>query len=1457
MLKGSPSKVPEHRQPKLAQRDRQFEHGSSGSQGGDRGNEYQAAWMTLACLNGVYSQQQILQEIILEGSHEPFDDIEIRTVGGGYTFFQSKHRDKSGSDNITIAELVKLPPPKNSGTKDSAAFSLAKYFRGMMKEYAKGNDITTINFIIGVSAGFSKRFKKKNADKKYVGLEDDTWTTTGILQDLPEGNVDPLLSQIRFSDHTQSSIVQFVATKHPGSKAPSYTRFSDDFINNIGLTPSQIILRTKIFDAIKSFIVREKEAAWVTDDMQGRPEYYINLFLQYLQLWINQPKLEVLMSVVTYSLEKNFGMGVERIHHHFFDDVKRSSDRKSLSMDLDTIQERLRSARGAVLAEVLQVRTSDYAEEHLVGKIAIKDFYASQPLTDFLDNKAQHVCLLNSSSPQELKYLAGALMFQGDFKWCLIHGQTHPLFHEHMTDGYIEHGIEDLLLTEKFQFIIIDEAEALLDTDYGQRQLALLCNTKQTKIILISHSSRVDELQGLLQIPRVIVSNPQVALVQEQIAQIVNDMIVLKPNIATLNRRLLDVNNAIAQCSSLAAVLARPSILASFARDLCGAGGPAEIVPDAFQVPHYHPVPMPVRQPYYRISEMISNACVAQIHVENISLDQIEIFTKLVPDNARMSEDGKTLYLLTERGQGTLYVKCNPKLGESIVEVTGFSHDHERTKINCQLDVPAEGFLKKSKEMNADLLGYPDSPLRTLLVADYGMGKTSLYKHLFASWLQQRNLQDVYEWVIPCQLPSIAELVNQDAPLVTIILQQLINASLLEGPVSVWLRASLNHALENGNLLLLLDRWDEVDKTQFEAMNTWLVDLPRTINYIVFSRPHAAPELMVKFHQRVALSLFTWEDIERYIQAYFNNDDFRNKLFDWLGHGGNEEVVDILERPLHLRLLVEALTRYFLIFNSAVTDDEKAEVESQAPWNDGALYRVKLYQMIIQEQLRKYLISQCGEGSLANGQDMKLIALFTQAHQLRLREIGFQLIFDKEPVKLISAIDDQLLLDELYRIGIIDSSSAKRGEIKFVYRIFSEYFAALYLLNGLLRGEGDFLFQQVIDLIQTNGVFYRYEEVWRILGELIRYGEPFLNYPGIGKSEDVFAHWPILCGDDEFASYYSYLEQCLNGADYKERYDYRKVSDPNWFQASDEEEEEEYRPAPMAVSRVALLKEARGTKQWASSTVRQLIGHGQMTESWLAYFYHKTDCTAHATEEKIDKDIAPSLKNLKNKVNEFKWPEKDCNGYWDVDVYLPSVGHMHPRIFLMGAAYFIHRISNKNSIYYNSQVAVVASRVIERLTKNKLDGNNSYRIYYTMLSTWLSHPYLINGLNAPIENFISTVLNRIFHTIKSENKKLQFLSINALYGLAMVFKLRLSSEAIDDDTMRLTIRAPAGKIHYQYEVTTDRFDLMQRQLNALKAETDFGQQKLVEFCLDGKDLERIPVVELPEAMAELAISPRP
>lgn len=1425
MQNGTPTKVSDKN--KVSVGTRQLTHGSTGSQGGDRGNDYQALWMTLACLNAIYSPEPNLREIILEGSHEPYDDVEMRKIDGSFTFFQSKHRDRSSSNNITIAELT---APATG--KKTTAFSLPKYFKGMMAEYEKGTDLDKVNFVIGVSANFSGRFKQ---DDEYVILEENTWTTEGILQRVEEQTIDPLLCNIAIRGESVRSISDYLAKKHPSVK-PVYVRFSDDFIAGKNLTHNQRILRRLIMDALNT----------VASKLTKKPPKSRALFLRKLQFWINQPKLEVLQDIVRYSLNENFSTGIDTIHQQLFTVMKKSAQRGSKSFSIDDIMTHLKAARGVCLAQQLRVHDDLYQEAHLMRLIATKGCLVNKELLSFISSKENYTSIITSKDYNNLKYtVAATLKIYADGnlsndEWCIVNANTKPIYHQHQVKGYIDHGIEDLVSSQQIKIIALDNVGSLLLTDQGRQQLLNLSQKNKVKLILLCDFADLPVLMAEMPHAMLIHSNrdyldppDMISLVQQTASE---------HKYVTVYNGLTRDAITMAEKPWLQKVICSPthlkSFILSYSRDETGSSA------DQFAVAHYQAMPLPDYQPYYNISDLLDNAGVEKLCLWDVPASVQQYFFD-EKKGFRYSKNKKHLYMSMNSGTGTLYLEHYPQKGKDCVLVTGYnaSDEAEEQAINSWSCVVATGFKKNAHHIEPKtLLAASDGPQRSLIVADYGTGKTSLQKYFFNYWLQQSDKS--YFFAIPCQLCQVVEGVQQQHTHLEIMLDQLQRQGLLSSNEPEWLRGALESALTEGGIILLLDQWDELHHSQYALMDDWLKALPQGVSFILTSRPHAVNHLSVSFHHRLSLDLFGWDNIVAYIQAYFHDieDGFVTRLLEWLEEGEAEHITDILSRPLHLTLLLHALQPYTEQYRNA--PDKQAVLDS-IPWYQESLYRTKLYQIIIRQQLNKYLTIQLGATLLPRLSGCSAIQMLTQTHQIFLRQIAFKLIFDEAPISLVTSIDEALVIQELYDLGILADRHAEADGIKFVYRIFSEYFAAQYLLNALLRGKDDFVCKHAIEIITKYADNPEYEQIWRVLGEMIRYGEPLLNHHA--TAIDEFKAFSCL-ESDLLGSYFCYIDHCLRGKPFTYRYDYEVTHGAIWFDNDVEDEQEqgnhvvEDDEQPVEKRDEFLfnhLLQAQASKRDASKTINKLVSRGLMTDAWLYCFYYKGLTEKVLIEKKagvckqLRETIPRTLENLKQKVEKMKWPEEAWGNYWDVDVYMPIIKSMHPQLFLMGAAYFIHRVENKNNVYYNSQIPSTSIGVLAELLKHPLD-EDSNRLFYMMVLIWLRKPTMISTHNTYSKGFVPRLLDKIFTTLESHQQDLQLLSINTLFALSRVFNLRLNAEE-HTDNCHLCVKAPENTM-YHYEVSQESYRLLSQQLSGLRSRTDFNEQRLVRFELDGSNL---------------------
>lgn len=503
---GSPTTVP-FSQDNDSDSSRQLEHGTHDAKGGDDGNEYQAMWMTLACTNALYQQRlqpnaPKVREIILEGSREPFDDIEIRKKDDSLTLFQSKHRNVKGSGNILISELVKDPDGKivkdsdktEKKVKDAAPFSLLKYFRGMMKIINSNVIVEKTRFILCASAPFSTIYTNEHQ----INLGKNFWETSGILQDIEEERLESLLANIIYHDNNKTIRSYFEGK----NIKPKYVRFSDKFVND-KLTGDAKQLRNYLWETLDTFINKNRKAKnkWVTWKEKENNEK-IALFFRNLQWWIEQPKLTHLDEVVKHQLRCNFQLAADDIQNDILKAIRQSSEKSEESLVVKNIEGFFRCARGRVLAKYLAVESFKYKKRYYLDSFMSATSTQNQ-LTQFLESKI-NVGVISCKNNEDLKFFVHTALSQhyGHLKpfgenWLIVHAQTAPIYDcDKVSKKEFNHEPEDLIDSKSFDLIVLDSAEILPESAYGNQMLVnLLTRIKKgdtsTKLILIS-SPNVD-----------------------------------------------------------------------------------------------------------------------------------------------------------------------------------------------------------------------------------------------------------------------------------------------------------------------------------------------------------------------------------------------------------------------------------------------------------------------------------------------------------------------------------------------------------------------------------------------------------------------------------------------------------------------------------------------------------------------------------------------------------------------------------------------------------------------------------------------------------------------------------------------------------------------------------------------------------------------------------------------------
>lgn len=1345
---------------------REFQsHGPHGSQGGEAGNEQQTYWAVLAASNAVFAAEQtgqaIIKEMILEGPHEPFDDVEIIKADGSYTLFQSKHRDTKGSsNNITFTQLFERPG-KGEEAQKSAPFSLLKYFKGMMSP-AQVNVALQRRYILAVTANLGNNFyTPKEEGKRHISLPAHTWTSTGVLRDLTDAEKDSLLTTV-YSRAGNKPLSEFLS---PVEK-PQYMAFSQAFIDNTLQDPSFVLFRNYIFSKFNAFLndERGKAETWVSWP-QADDDVKIKLFLTQMQLWLNQPKVNRLKEIIQQALKLNFNMGFTDIEHCFYAAIKNSANKHEKSLVINDIVAFLKRARGGVLSRYLGVLSNEYQQHHLLDAAA-PGMMSFNEITAFL-NGSRKLLLLGTDNLPGLKYAAYSWVsthVKNNEKFALIDYDSKPIFHEDKeTKEILESQMSDVFYNDELNYIIIDNAHKLLGDLLKRNILKNLLKSlveHNTKLLLLYPGGEFESIWMLL---------CEINFTRDLFDAYAVDQLNLNLNDAFVNQKLVGNEDSEKQLTLVSGASLYLKQASSHHPSLFYAAKSANILADILalsitQRPTdeqidiknalYQALPIQHFEAFYSLDKIIDSKKYAQIHISCSNV--VEVAQNLSRYSQYKLENLYNCVRLILDKEGVI-LKAKVKADD-----VNFVSISDPLNHGFKADLFGEA---ANEQGQATLLLRSLMARRILMEAEYGAGKTALKENLYHQWkksLTEQDAQNRYDWVIPMHLSKIGHhLQHGKNNLIDVVEAVLKEDAQINEDFPLWKREFFKQALAQGRVLLILDSWDEAH-VYWDSLNEWFAALPLEVSVVITSRIKMTTRLKIQLDAKVTLGPLKSEQINKFISTYFENlksklpkettadkkhAEFIKKIFSWINLA-NKENLEILQRPLHVNLLCDAMQRYY--------DDFMTQEQAKMPWEETVLYRTQLYQLVVSEQLRRYCVHHLQINPLAI--KPALLSIHTQVIQVRAREIAFEKIFPLPAYRILSYLDLDTVDEELSHIGLFTTNKATGTHE--AHRIFIEYFAALYLLAGLLRLEkNDLYYQGVCEIINTQRFNPAYEQVWRILGEMIRYGEPSLNFKGIGADANIYAHYKewfpkidLSVGMDviffeQLQGQSSIPAQTLS----KDKYESFFISIENENHTAPE--------ANLAQPHEFLLQAVLdNSKDRAQALINATkINYNEAAVAQI-YLENSQACISDSDQ----------LKRIKAILDKGKWRDKG-SGYWDIDVFLPLINKLHPlELDEVITAYLVYRVPCPYGFYDN--IDFPFKRMIhDFLSCDLLRLSVRTQINFLIMHHTLLHKkaWFTTGFSA---YSLPKIINLAWHVFMN-HQDVYWIGIDALYQIAQAFSL--------------------------------------------------------------------------------------
>ncbi|XP_065085323.1 uncharacterized protein LOC135707425 isoform X2 [Ochlerotatus camptorhynchus] len=361
-----------------------------------------------------------------------------------------------------------------------------------------------------------------------------------------------------------------------------------------------------------------------------------------------------------------------------------------------------------------------------------------------------------------------------------------------------------------------------------------------------------------------------------------------------------------------------------------------------------------------------------------------------------------------------------------------------------------------------ELRGKFKSQQHILLVADPGMGKTSLLQFLSFE-AQKKN----HSAVFLMRLSTLCKKLDEIEKVSNINdVREILSAVLSETNCNLILNAPESRNDEGYSIILALDAFDEIHSKYTEKVISILelLSLKKSIQFIISSRLHVQEILQSKFDFKLILLVpFQDEDQIRYLKKIWMKksvdekvvEDFSELLFEKYHSGTLSNSSEMFGLPLMMRMLAEVYSDRFKQFVSAANSDKTEPLD----WPEDILNIGQLLERFVHKCFHiKFEEKFKTKVDINDAEFNSFIAVYILEHQLlaiKLLEIEMLMdIFTKPKNKKIY---------DLFKIRYEKGSEKSmlvtvvNNDVQFCHLSFGEYFVATYLSDNISELEPNIL----------------------------------------------------------------------------------------------------------------------------------------------------------------------------------------------------------------------------------------------------------------------------------------------------------------------------------------------------------------------------------------------------------------
>ncbi len=986
-------------------------------------------WQTmLNVLAYVYPNVEAIKH---EGIHHPFDDCEIKCSIPGepgkyaFTFIQAKYRDeKSAKDNITQSEFYTNSKKGSAKYGQLNDFDLAKYFKGF-------SDVEKCKVFQGHIVYFPL-MTSGNIDTS----NNDIWNPDKDVSILEKVGIDELkgMALVKPPQADYSSWADY----NKAIKAPRIMRFKESFATNLSIAIFKTDSTTSPSACLKEQTFIEKllpqfRAVFIGIDIRTNEEKQKALkdFFKTFILCDRMPFYEELRSITHDAISAYFKSHNPTDNNLIVSSLLTDAGKNALqpeAISSDVLNGVLLRARSAALYSLV---------DHLSVNIK-RELQNSRELLNSLDvqlktniNRNVNSLYGLSSDPNCLHYLYFTNRGQNQL---IIDAGSNTLNDLEFFEA--NNNPEHILYSKDLHHLIVVNAHFW----WGKHprsfinliDLISLPGTSPCNVYIQTSDDHGDELKKLFHgdISRFVEFTDISPKLEVILPSSLDKKVIFMRKSFDYNEIKSDTSPcAIAMCS----VLKSPSNWKSaFAVTAGNYSCKAYEKKDKTELQKFSGITCDLK----KIEKHISRFRIA-INGTNLSVLSENGFDKVKADGHYYFKH-KSL-----RNQGVDDVCAN---ATPLFELTNSG--------SVVLHDVAGLELKDFYHIRADHnINVGELPVRTLLMADYGMGKSHLLKKMAFDYLDNDN--SLYPNVpIYLFLPDIIKYIDLEVDLKKAVNWTGVITKFYHNffgySFSIFERNVLTKMLADGGITLLVDAFDEIydaDKNRCREALERLFDLSDHKQIILAVRPYATP-LFCGF-QPIVLTLFDSDQWQKLLREELTASTIsKSELEIIVGKlEANKFIGELITRPLHARIIIRLL-QYEL------SQIPRPNIDELKLWNH-IRDRAGFYQFYFTELLYDYAEKHLGVESPANLQGR--INILTQTLTLKLAQLGFNTIFpSEEPLPLFSPWDAKQINKSEVGVNVLDSELLELGllhktevGIQFILRGFAEYFAAYYLMRNL------------------------------------------------------------------------------------------------------------------------------------------------------------------------------------------------------------------------------------------------------------------------------------------------------------------------------------------------------------------------------------------------------------------------